>query len=101
MATAVSVSVAVVTGGPPIAAFAYKLYVYPTYSLYVKPVFPCLARLECDEDRHPSRVRPLARPLLVRQRLLHALHEAGASRGDLLAVPSLLYGQAEAGWHRR
>ena len=63
--------------------------------------FLSLARLERDEDRNPPRVRPLARPLLVRERVLHALHEARAARRDLLAVPPVLHGQAEAGRHRR
>src|SRR3954449_11582546 len=108
--------VAVVIWGPPrCRVFAYRLYVYPTYRLYVnvrRPtrrgrsvlssvVFQSLARLDRDEDLYPSRIRSLARSLLVRQRLLHALHEARAPRGDLLPAPSVLYGQAEAGLHGR
>ena len=65
--------------------------------LQSKAVFRSVARIECDEDRNPSRVRSLARPLFVRERLLHPLHQARAACGDLLAVPSLLHGQAEAG----
>ncbi len=49
---------------------------------------------------HPSRVRPRARHVLVRQRVLDPFHEAGAPRRDLRRVPSLLHGQAEARGHR-
>ena len=37
-----------------------------------------------DEGRHPSRVRPRDRPLLLRQRVPDALDEARAARRDLL-----------------
>src|SRR5215204_1326903 len=60
-----------------------------------------LARIGRDEGGNPPRLRSLPRPLFLRERVLHALHEAGAARGDLLAVPSLLHGQAEARGHRR
>src|SRR3954452_16956325 len=61
-----------------------------------------VARLDVDhEDRHSSRVRPGARPLHVRKRVLHPLHGAGDPRRGLLQLPSVLHGPAEAGGHRR
>src|SRR5918995_69036 len=54
-----------------------------------------------DEDRHPSRVRRGPRALHVRQRIHDALDHARDPRGDLLELPSVLHGQAEAGRHRR
>src|SRR4029453_710041 len=57
-------------------------------------------RLERDEDRDPSRIRALARPLFLRERVLHALHRVRASRRDLLPVPPVLHRQAEAGRYR-
>ena len=51
------------------------------------------------EDRHPSRVRRGPRALHVRQRVHDPLDQARAPRGDLLRVPPVLHGQAEAGRH--
>ena len=59
------------------------------------------ARIDLDEDRDPPRVRTLPRALLVRQRVLHPLDEAGDARRDLLRLPPVLHRQAEAGRHRR
>src|SRR6476469_1494070 len=58
------------------------------------------ANISGHEGRDPPRVRARPRPLLVRQRVLYPLDEAGAARGDLLRVPPVLYRQAEAGRHR-
>ena len=49
-----------------------------------------------DEGRHPSRVRPGDRSLRLRQRVPDALDEARAARRDLLELPPVLHGQAEA-----
>ena len=54
-----------------------------------------------DEGRHPSRVRPLDRALLVREHVRDPLDEARAARRDLRAVPPVLHGQAEARRHGR
>src|SRR5438552_376956 len=54
-----------------------------------------------DEARNPPRVRDRHGPLLVRQHVHHAIHQAGAPRGALLELPPVLHGQAEAGRHRR
>ena len=64
------------------------------------PRRPPLVSWPAHEGWHSSRVRPRARHVLVRQRVLDPLHEAGAPRRDLRRVPSLLHGQAEARGHR-
>src|SRR5579862_3428662 len=53
------------------------------------------------EGRTPSRVRHFDRDVLVRQYVPDPLDEARAARRDLLAVPSVLHGQAEARRHGR
>ncbi|CAA9517702.1 MAG: LSU ribosomal protein L31p @ LSU ribosomal protein L31p, zinc-dependent, partial [uncultured Solirubrobacteraceae bacterium] len=53
------------------------------------------------EDRHPSRVRRVPRPLHVRQRVHHALDHARDLRRDLLELPSVLHRPPEARGHRR
>ena len=62
---------------------------------------PPLVSWPADESRHPSRLRPRARDLLVRERVLDALDEGRAPRRDLRRVPSVLHGEAEARRHRR
>ena len=54
-----------------------------------------------DEGRHPSRVRARDRALLLRQHVPDPLDEARAPRRDLLEVPPVLHGQAEADGHGR
>ena len=49
---------------------------------------------------HPEYVES-PRPLHLRQRVHHALHERRDPRRDLLELPPVLHGQAEAGRHRR
>src|SRR5581483_1471356 len=54
-----------------------------------------------DEGRHPPRVRDRDGDVLLREHVPDALDEARAARRDLLAVPPVLHGHAEAGGHRR
>src|SRR3954453_19668838 len=49
-----------------------------------------------NEDRHPSRVRPGARPLRLRQRVPDPLDQGRAARRGLLELPPVLHGEAEA-----
>ena len=49
---------------------------------------------------HPEYV-VATRALLLRQRVRHALDEAGAARRGVLELPPVLHGQAEADGHRR
>src|SRR5207247_9742821 len=53
------------------------------------------------EGRHPPRVHADVRALLVRERVRDPVDEAGAARRDLLELPSVLHGQAEAHGHGR
>src|SRR6266536_1896552 len=54
-----------------------------------------------DEVRHPSRVRACNRALRVRKRVPDPIDEARAARRDLLELPPVLHGQAEARRHGR
>ncbi len=65
------------------------------------PAKPPLLSWPGHEGRDPSRVRPLDRALLVRELVRDPFDEAGAARRDLLAVPPVLHGQAEARRHGR
>ena len=49
-----------------------------------------------NEGWHPPRLRPGNRSLRLRQRVPDPLDEARAARRDLLGLPSVLHGQAEA-----
>src|SRR2546429_3400943 len=64
------------------------------------PKRPLLSWLN-NEGRHPSRVRSGDRSLRVRQRVPDTLNEARAPRRDLLELPPVLHGQAEAAGHGR
>ena len=59
------------------------------------------ARLDRREARDPSRVRRGPRVVHVRQRVHDPLDQARAARGDLLELPPVLHGPAEARGHRR
>ena len=61
------------------------------------PRSPLLSWL-ADEGRHPPRVRRRARDLLLRERVHDAVDQGRAPRRDLLRVPPVLHGQAEARW---
>ncbi len=50
------------------------------------------------EGGHPPRIRPRARHVFLRERVHDALDEGRAARRDLLGLPSVLHGQAEAAW---
>src|SRR5262249_4706046 len=54
-----------------------------------------------DEGRHPPRIRARDGSLRLREYLPDPLDEAGAARRDLLELPPVLHGQAEARPHRR
>src|SRR5262249_22104203 len=56
---------------------------------------------EGNESRYPSRVRRLHGDVLLRKHVPDSLDEARATRRDLLAVPPVLHGQAEAHGHGR
>src|SRR4051812_34922801 len=53
-----------------------------------------------DEDRDPPRIRRGPRALHVRQRVHHAVDPARDPRRDLLELPPVLHGPAEARGHR-
>src|SRR5712691_8675903 len=54
-----------------------------------------------DEGRYPSRLRARDRDVLLREHVPDAIHAARAPRRDLLELPPVLHGQAEAHGHRR
>src|SRR5262249_25331025 len=54
-----------------------------------------------DEGRHPPRIRARDGPLRLREHVPDPLDETGAARRDLLELPPVLHGQAEARRHRR
>src|SRR5437868_1743976 len=54
-----------------------------------------------NEDRHPPRIRPRDRDLQLWEHVPDAVDEARAARRDLLELPPVLYGQAEAHGHGR
>ena len=62
---------------------------------------PPLVSWVCDEGGDPSRVRLRDRPLLLRELVRDPLDAVRAERRDLLAVPPVLHGQAEARGHGR
>ncbi len=54
-----------------------------------------------DEAGHPPRLRGRDRALFVREHVHDPEHQVRAARGDLLELPPVLHGQAEAGRHGR
>ncbi len=80
-----------------------RLVPAPPRALARAPLGPGHRGLDSNDDEaaDPSRVRPGPRALHLRQRVQDPLHPGRDARGDLLELPPVLHGQAEAGGHRR